>query len=68
MEDCGEEEQHKGRWARGGVRNLWAKAMKLLFMENQRERTEKEVGEKWEKTLEGAKDGLWIRQGQPKVD
>lgn len=46
MEDCGDEEQHKGRYSKGGVKNLWAKAMKLIFMEKQRERTGKEVGEK----------------------
>lgn len=45
MEECGEEEQHEGRQATGGVRSLYAKEMKVLFMERQRELTEKEVGE-----------------------
>lgn len=45
MEECGEEEQHEGRQAKGGVRNLCAKGMELLFMESQKEQREKEVGE-----------------------
>lgn len=45
MEECGEEEQYEGRWTKGGVRSLCAKGMKLLFVERQREQTEKEVEE-----------------------
>lgn len=40
-----EEEQCEGRLAKGEVRSLCAKGMKLLFRESQREGTEKEVGE-----------------------
>lgn len=43
-EECGEEEQYEGRWTKG-VRSLCGKWMKLLFMERQREQTEKEVEE-----------------------
>lgn len=45
MEECGEEEQCEGKRAKGGVRSLCAKGMKLLFMERQREQTEKEAEE-----------------------
>lgn len=45
IEECGEEEQGEGRQAKKGVRSLCAKGMKSLFMERERELTEKEVGE-----------------------
>lgn len=45
MGECGEEEQSEGRQAKGGVRSLCAKGKKLLFLESQREQTERGVGE-----------------------
>lgn len=57
MEERGEEEQRKGRQAKGGVRSLWAKGMKLLFMASQREQAEKEVGEEVRTDLGGGKRG-----------
>lgn len=45
--------KHEGREAKGGVRSLRAKGMKLLFMESQREQTEKEVGEEVRTDLGG---------------
>lgn len=51
--ECVEEEQCEGRQAKGGVRNLCAKGKKLLFLESQREQTEKEVGEVKTDTVEG---------------
>lgn len=58
MEEHGEEEQHEGRLGKGGVRSLCAKGMKLLFMESQREGTEKKVGQVRTDLGEGAKGGL----------
>lgn len=45
----------KADWERG---ELGAKGMKLLFMESQREGTEKEVGQVRTDLGEGAKGGL----------